>query len=84
MLITGGNDAMTTGKQVQIYLPPDAASRLFALAQQECRRPNEQARYMLLRALLGNVDKPANDNTGAVRQDTHAGVAPNTILPNCA
>jgi hypothetical protein len=39
------------GKQVSIYLSDKEAKRLMELAEQECRRLNDQARYLLLRTL---------------------------------
>lgn len=67
-----------TGKQLQIYLPPAAAGRLSEMARQECRRPIDQARYLLLRALLGD-NAPAN-NSGNIEitdpTESHAGAVP--------
>ncbi len=54
------------GKQLSIYLPDEVMKRLSQVANKQCRRPHDQARYILLYG-LGLTDEPmatnANDNT---------------------
>lgn len=40
-----------TGKQISIYLPEAEARALVDLAVRECRRPNDQVRYIIRQAL---------------------------------
>ena len=58
------------GKQVSIYLPDVVAQQLFELATQECRRPNDQARYLLFRAIderwYPQLSQPIQDDTTKV------------------
>jgi hypothetical protein len=58
------------GKQLSIHLTDDQAKRLSVLAWRECRRPAEQARWMLLSALnLMDSEQPVKDSSTGVRQD---------------
>jgi hypothetical protein len=45
------------GKQLSIYLADEVIKRLNEIANKECRRPNDQVRYILL-SELGLADKP--------------------------
>lgn len=59
-----------------IYLPL-SKEEFIALQLQaisEKRHPRDEARMIIRRALLGDSG-PVNSNTGAIRQDKHAGVA---------
>jgi hypothetical protein len=63
------------GKQLSIYLDETEFRQLTAIAIRECRRPNDQARYILLKA-LGLVDgndeptAPTKSKTACVPQDS--------------
>lgn len=64
------------GKQLSIYLPEEAAQRLFSLAAQECRRPHDQARYLILRSLenAGQLAHPMTDR-GAMESEAQRAAA---------
>lgn len=52
------------GKQLSIYLNETATERLVERAIRECRRPNDQARYIILSALgLVTDDIPRAENS---------------------
>lgn len=63
-------------RRITIPLSEAEQAALRRAASQECRRPRDHARYVILRALgLGNEGQQSTkSNTGAVRQDANAGV----------
>jgi hypothetical protein len=69
------------GKQLSIYLDDQLAKTLAEEALRECRRPHDQARY-LLRQALGIAEEPqieptaTTQNGAGVRQDSASAVLP--------
>lgn len=57
------------GKQLSIYLSELEIRELMNLAHRECRRPNDQARFILRSVLLNEQTSSINDNSTVIRQD---------------
>jgi hypothetical protein len=63
------------GKQLSLYLDEHDARRLAEISMRECRRPSEQARYLLRQVLMQRYNEgqpqmqPTNENSAGVRQD---------------
>lgn len=54
------------GKQLSIYLDDEQLKRLNEVANKQCRRPHDQARYILLSGLgLAVSDHSTSNNTVA-------------------
>jgi predicted transcriptional regulator len=52
------------GKQLSIYLPDEVMKRLNEVANKQCRRPHDQARYILLSSLgIAVDDQSTTDHT---------------------
>lgn len=59
-------------KTLTIALTETEMQLLRKSAALDCRRPQEQARYLIRCSLLGMTQPPSNDNAGSIRQDFHA------------
>lgn len=53
------------GKQLSIYLDEQQTKRLAEIAVRECRRPNDQARYIILSSLGLTNNCPETQNRNA-------------------
>lgn len=61
-------------RRLTLVLSEHEMNALRRAAGDDLRRPQEQAKYILRTALLGNGQPSTNSNTGAIRQDSDAGV----------
>lgn len=65
------------GKQLNVYLNEQESKRLLEIASKECRRPHEQARWLLRQALgIASEDSTAikTQNGAGVHQDLASAV----------
>lgn len=57
-----------------VHLSPEERRLLLRLAKTDVRPPHDQIRYLIVNEAQRRGILPTNNNTGAIRQDSHAGV----------